>query len=102
MTLFKNTTVVYMVPTDKQGKMLLDADGDGVLSKDDQSPAIKPTLNPLHHSSTTPNPLQEEVLDLKKQIQQLQNQLDQKNLSAIRPMKPKSAPVNLHGSIPEI
>jgi len=62
MSLFKNTTVVYMFPINKQGRVLLDTDGDGKLSKHDQSPAIKPTLGP-----TTSNPLLEEVLDHKKE-----------------------------------
>jgi len=62
ISLFKNTTVVYMFPINKQGRVLLDTDGDGKLSKHDQSPAIKPTLGP-----TTSNPLLEEVLDHKKE-----------------------------------
>jgi len=61
ISLFKNTTVVYMVPINKHGGVLLDTDGDGQLSKQDQSPAIKPTLgydlNPLSRAVPQRNEL---------------------------------------------
>ena len=37
MSVFKHTSVVYMFPTQGDGRMLFDTDGDGQLTADDQS-----------------------------------------------------------------
>ena len=54
MSVFKHTSVVYMFPTQGDGRMLFDTDGDGQLTADDQSNSCLDFLDADVDSSKEP------------------------------------------------